>query len=237
MFKFKLLAISVVVLLFAGSSVVLADDIQPPPWPRGTWSTTFQYWEFFNDDPGGDPAIPGSGVKPDGPGELILGGPVGEPYEPGYLPSTELWVTPFLGWIEEDPSGRIGIWPLSGIIDVVVDNHEPQNEKKIVWLQVTWAEREVGGHPDVPIISPVAQAGYLTTAPELVGGAHVDLQDGFFESTYTWEIYPNPVDERFTIEGDILVDEIVIDTWCIPEPATLGLVVLGGLTVFRRYRK
>ena len=108
--------------------------------------------------------------------------------------------------------------------------------------EVDWAERIPGEHPDVPIITPVTQVGYLTTAPELVGGGHIKLdpgipESGWYESTYTWEIYPNPFDEWFTIAGDILVDEIVIDTWCIPEPATLALLLIGGLALLRRRRK
>ncbi len=238
MSKFKLLSVSVVVLLLAGSTVVLAtpNTIQAPPWPIDQWSTTTQWWEFGPDNNGaGDPShAPGSGVKPDGPGPLIEGQP-GDPYlDPGYLPSTELWIEFFSPWIEEDPSGRTGIWPLSGIIDVVVDNHNPPNEKKIVWVQIIWAERIPGEHPDVPIVTPVNQAGHLTTTPELVGGVHEDLGDGWYESTYTWEIYPNPVDEWFTIGGDIRVDALIIDTWCVPEPATLGLLLIGGLVLLRR---
>ena len=102
----------------------LPGDVQPPWW-RGQWSTTTQYWEFWTPDPG-------PGLLPDGPGPLVEGDP-GQPYNPGYLPSTMLWVQPFGDWIQFDPaSGREGIWPLSGIIEIIVDNHEPINPKKIV---------------------------------------------------------------------------------------------------------
>src|SRR3990172_4827085 len=108
---FRLWSVFLAVLFLAGT-VALADDVQPPPW-RGQWSTTFQYWEFFTPDPG---QPDGPGVRPDGPGPLIEGEP-GEPYiQPGYLPSTQLWVTPGpeMGWIPVDQnSGREGIWPLS----------------------------------------------------------------------------------------------------------------------------
>jgi hypothetical protein len=47
-------------------------------------------------------------------------------------------------------------------------------------------------------------------------------------------IYRPRVLEVFLIEGDIEVDEIVIDTWCILEPATLALLLLGGFALLRR---
>ena len=224
----KVITLSLVALLFVGStaSAVVVDE--QIPWWRGQWSTTSQVWEFMTADPG-DPT--GDGLVPDGPA------PGGEPP----LASTMLWVTPMVGldWMSTDPYGsdREGIWPLSGIIEVVVDNHEPPNEKKIVWLQVTWRESTPEGHFDQPVITAIHQPLHLTTAPELVGGAHEDLGAGWYESTYTWEIYPNPVDERFLIQGNIDVDEIIVDTWCIPEPATLGLLLLGGLTLLRRRMK
>ena len=231
----RVLSVSVVVLLLAGAAVYAVPppvDTQPPPW-RGEWPTTYQYWEFLDDNAGGVPWVTGTGLKPDGPGPLDEG----PPYIPGYLDNTELWVEPFELWIDLDPaSNREGIWPLSGTIDVVVDNHEPPNEKKIVWLQVIWAERILGDHPDVPIITPIPLVDHITTAPLLVGNEHVPLGDDWFESTYTWEIYPNPIDEQFTIGGDILVDQLIIDTWCIPEPATLAVLLIGGLLLLGRLR-
>jgi hypothetical protein len=62
------------------------------------------------------------------------------------------------------------------------------------------------------------------------------LADGWTETTYTWRIEPNPPDEFFTIGGTINVDELVIDTWCIPEPAALSLLALGSMVLLRRRR-
>ena len=47
-------------------------------------------------------------------------------------------------------------------------------------------------------------------------------------------IEPNPAFEIVRIDGAVMVDEIVIDTICIPEPASLALLGLGGLALMRR---
>jgi len=206
----------------AGTSVAMADDVQPPWW-RGQWSTTSQIWEFnfVPETPGGQPPYP---YLPDGPA------PGGMPP----LPSTIVHVTPGpqMEWIPEDPqgSGRIGIWPLSGWIDVIVDNHEPPNEVKYVWVQLTWRPQVLDHEPPRLIgLDPPPSSG-----PEIV--LEEDLGFGWTETTYKWEIRPNPVDEMFTIEGLIDVDELVVDTWCIPERATLSLLGLGPVALIRRRR-
>ena len=207
------------------SATSFADDLNPPPW-RGQWSTTVQYWEFYTPEPG--PLVP------DGPGPLI-DDPVGAPYEqPGYLPSTEVIVQPGpgMGWIEFDPnSGREGIWPLSGIIDVVVDNHDPNPEnEKWIWVQVTWRPQDAGEVPIFENLDPPPVGDILPIE-------EIPCDNEWVHSTYFWKLDWNPPDERFTIGGTIDVDELVIDTWCIPEPTILAMFVLGLPLVLKRSRK
>ena len=230
-------------LLFVGSAAI-ADDFAPPPW-HGEWSTTFQWWDFGYDPLPGAPLADPRRYDPDGPSPLDQGqGIPGVPYaaqggSPGYLPSTHLFVYPFGDWIDFDQeSGRQGIWPLSGTIEVLVDNHEPPNPYKWVWVQLTWRE-QAGGNPvgDPKDLITYRDAGGPDgpyTHDPIQVTSDVLLADGWHHTLYEWYIRPNPVDELFMIEGDIDVDQLVVDTWCIPEPATIGLIGLGGLLLRRR---
>jgi len=213
-----------VICCFAVTAGTLAEDLNPPPW-RGQWSTTVQYWEFMTGDPGPLP--------PDGPGPLV-DDPVGPPYEqPGYLPSTELTVVPGPGmeWIQVDEiSGRVGIWPLSGVIDVIVDNHDPKPEnEKWIWIQLTWRAQDIGEYPIIHLDDPSGNI-YGPVDPFL----EEDLGLGWTLSKYFYVLDWNPEWESVHIEGTIDVDELVIDTWCIPEPGTMVLLAAGLPLLLRR---
>jgi hypothetical protein len=196
--------------LFGAVVTATADDIQVPPW-RGDDRTTSQMWEFYANTPG----IP---ILPDGPA----------PGGANPLPSTHLVVYPLGEWIPYDPvSGREGIWPLSGEIRVTVDNFPGLLEKQM-WVQVTWQPQPL--YPDAqPVFSGYEMPGYEVTVPTL-RGEPAPLGNGWFESTYTWLIHPNPPDEFFTIGGNINVDELVVDTKC-PEPSTLVMLGLGAIAL------
>jgi hypothetical protein len=193
------------VLVVTATAVV---DIQPPWW-RGQISTTSQVWEFMQPTP----LVP---IPPDGPA------PGGQPP----LPSTIVIVDPLGPWIPTDPSGRMGIWPLSGRMDVIVDNHNPPNEFKWMWVQLTWQPQDPG---EIPILSGFFPEPSPNYPPTIV--REEQLPFGWYETTYTWRIYPNPPDEKFTIGGTINVDQLVIDTWCVPEPSTLILLGVGALVM------
>jgi hypothetical protein len=60
-------------------------------------------------------------------------------------------------------------------------------------------------------------------------------------SVYHIDLHPNPSSEIIHIRGGINVDELVVDTYCVPEPAAWFLLLTGGLlfcaSSWRRWRK
>ncbi|MBN1918658.1 MAG: hypothetical protein JW889_12180 [Verrucomicrobia bacterium] len=231
--------LSVLVLVSCAiPAISSAEDWLPPPW-RGEWSTTSQYWEFScpltgMEDLDGD-GNPEDGLTPDG-------SPVGgDPY----LPSTRLWVYPEAGteWIAVDEpvqwGDRLigeGVWPLSGYMDVIVDNHDPHPENiKLIWVQVTWRpnaadqDLEFYWFDPMPVACPVV-IDELLYQP--------DNPLGWRTTVYFWQLDWNPPDEMFRFGGEIHVDELVVDTWCVPIPEPGLLAIAGcGLLLLRRRAK
>lgn len=219
----RLISTTCLCMLFV-SSIALAEDLNPPEW-WGWHGTTWQGWEFDTPDPG--PMSPDWGE---------------------YLPSTYLIVTPGpgMGWLEydrpyqyaydpENPDGGVvglGVWELSGSIDAIVDNWPEPNPEKCIWIQITWRPQDVGEFPIIYLSDPLGgQIGPVTEPINVI-----PLGPDWIHSTYEIVLGYNPPDEFIHIEGTINVDELVIDTWCVPEPATVGLLGLGALILLRKRR-
>ena len=208
--RVKKLYIVTLVLILGGGSIAVADDLLPPPWQRGTDGSLYAAWEFDTDL---------RLISTDsGFGDVVLS--VDSPHD---------WM------VEYDQ--RTGIWPLSGEIDIEIPNR-PGGTEKYIWIQLTWKSEE-----GIPGINPKPAVPYhpnlgVTTDPfyqsmMISRVADSPLADGWVHSTFQVHIEPNPSKEWISIKGNILVDELVIDTICIPEPATVALLGVGALLSLR----
>lgn len=206
------------ILFAAGTvSVILpsaaqADDLFPPPW-RGQAGTTFQEWTF--PDANQTPA-------PDS---------VNNPYG---MPTAQVW--PGTGqWWWSTWGGRPGVWPLSGAMEFTIPNQLVPNPYKDIWIQLTWAKQAFMSMPTVSSL-PAGTLELVREVPLGPTGEPPPAGAEWWHSTYKIRIYPNPAWEVVRIDGTIMVDQIVIDTICVPEPATMALLGLGSLVLLRRRR-
>ncbi len=172
---------------------------------------TTQVWLFSNDD---------TTPAPD-----VVSNPYGNP---------ELVVKPFAPWIPFI-DGRDGVWPLSGKIDAYIPNRPEICWWKDIVIQLTWKPAGLTDAfwDDKPNVGVVPGVDPYTLYMESTTTA---LGDGWMSSLYEIRLFPNPPWETIGIEGDILVDQLAINTECIPEPATICLLGLGALALLRKRR-
>lgn len=175
-----------------------------PPDWRGHNDSTFQLWSFSTNEL---QPLPDS-----------LDNPFGDPM---------LRVTPSPGG-EWDPDP--GAWPLSGEIDIYIPNLPEIRPYKEIWVQLTWMPTSIDPFlPDMPVVGVTP-----FDSIQMSRGDDIELGNGWIHSLFMLTIWPNPVEEWITIKGDIAVDQLVIDTICIPEPVTIIILGIGGALALKR---
>ncbi|HUT30875.1 MAG TPA: hypothetical protein VMX13_13870 [Sedimentisphaerales bacterium] len=203
-------------LVFAALVAVLvvstawAEDLNPPPWERGSPGTTYQRWEF------GDASL-------NPPPEQDVYNPLAMPVMaiPDTWPNTA-YMPSYLD--------MGGVWRLESPDDIwiTIQNYDNENEFKYIWMQITYGAEE--GTAPLVLTNP----GYtdIVVSDPILMGEH-------WYVTYDITLMPNPPSEVIVIQPDACtayIDEIVVDTICIPEPVTVCFLGLGALALLRKRR-
>ena len=187
------------------------------PGFSGPGSTT-QTWEFST---GANPAVAESFVNPFGDPVATITGD-----------ALDMW------WIDQDTNtGRQGVWKTEGSYMFVINNTDvtgPDTYKDIV-VQIVY---------DSDPLDDLVWLRYATPSSIMGTGAlpdtRVALGDGYSLATWSFRIEPNPTEEAIYLLPyfcNLYVDSVRIDTVCVPEPASMCVMGLGGLLVLVRKKR
>jgi hypothetical protein len=219
----KLITICLVCVL-SNSVAVLADDYLPPTWrdQPGTVTAQWDSWAGF-----------GYTMSPDSWTNNPL--PLLSPAPNAYAYNGTSLLSEF--------QGRTNVIELTGNnqIDFWLPNFDNQNPYKDVWIQVTYFATSSAQYSSVdastyPYPSEISE-------PSLI--ADYSHGNGWYTDVWNLQIIPNPQAEfiyvNFTNQqygtGPLYpayLDQVVIDTWCVPEPTTICLLGFGALSLIRR---
>ena len=207
----KVALICALVTVFLAANSLAAIDLYPPSW-RGQSRTTLTVWEFTDND--------------ETPGPSSEYNPYGEAAAQIVPDSANEWVP-----LYED---RQGVWRLSGGIIMHIDNCPLELEEKEIRVQIVWKSKESFlSNGDIPTVSEVESGA----ESEIIGGALIDEENEWSQTTHQMFLYPNPSHETIVITGDIWVDEVIVDTICIPEPTVVLMLSLGAFVTRRRPKR
>ena len=195
-------------ILFATSNIILAEDVDPPDWrTSGMPGLTFEMWQFYTPD---NPTPPDFASNVYGGALIDIAG--GE-WTNG-LPNPEIGGLPVSGWYFpfED----------NGIV-ISIPNDPSDREYKIIRLQITSSKAPNSENTTITGNPPLT-TNYMTHAAAYQHGG-----TPWHTYVYDYRIEPNPHSENIIVNfpADTIVEEIVVDTWCLPEPS----LILAFLTL------
>ena len=229
---------SLVVLL---AHAALADDVLPPDWRSDPphQRTITAGWDSW-----GQPGI--------GPGQIVLFGNSITSTPPDAFGGET--VVGYAQWnssvvvldsyqeaqsvLEVNPGGGLGPVSFSLINFPDLDNWK-QIRIQITQLGSGVLDFYVGSGYSPPNDLPWPNPDSMTKIDAIVADAY-QQNDGWVTRAYDLRIGPNPFWESITLDWGYntgpqtwvaWIDQVVIDTWCIPEPSTS--LLLGGMLVLQ----
>ena len=196
-----------------------ADDFAPPPW-RGGPLSVYAEWDF--DQAVAPPSVFSAGWNADV--EMTVGGMNGETLKTFGDRTSHLDFDSYDHWTWSNQSSVTPAVTEGAYLAANVVNWIDGQPLKLLRIQVTYETLTL----DVPDIVDEDVLGYEgdTLVPASLV-KHVDVDSSqYYED---WRIVPNPDWEQIPIfvPYGTFVDQIVIDTISIPEPATWTLVTIG----------
>jgi hypothetical protein len=207
-----ILLLLVVFCLCAGANVGLAT-LSLGWWNEGDAGTTHQYWDF----------TPNS-RSPVNPVQFFPE----EEFNPNDA-GKQVFAQTFLGTYD----GTSALTGAMIIVDLKINDYLRYNEYKEVWVDLGLASGSVTAATLAATSTGTGEVEF--SVMELPGpGPRGTADFGFL-------VRPNPYFEDILIAitgsangAPAVLDYIHVDTICIPEPATIGLLGLGALTLIRR---
>jgi len=218
--------------MFVGGPA-LADDVRVPAWrgSPGSVLTEFDTWATAPADPAvfvpdsftqwpADPLLDGAIAEPDGVGAQVLA-------------SFESRST-----VLELPKDRT--------LMIELDNFDQQNPYKTVQVQITY--HDSGCAPwwlYVDYAWDNDDDDFDLPIHDLQDKVTYDLENGWKALAFTFAIEPNPWEEQIEVrffdfgaatKTVSYIDQVVVDTICLPEPGSLALFALVGLALAGRRR-
>ena len=218
--------------ILCGAGLAGADDLFPPTW-RGDNRTIFAQWDTW----GVDWNIPAVTTYEPDVLQIVPPGGAGIP-EYDWVGGTiwQSYTSP-----STDGATRNDVVMLEQDYDLgfIIPNF-PGGPQKIMDIQITYAVDDGW--------LPLAGPAWIVTGGEVVDAYFVTwaLTDGWATDLFELIIEPNPSEEYIALYFQdasglpmypAYVDQVVIDTICIPEPATMSLLALAGVAALRRRRR
>jgi hypothetical protein len=217
-------------LLLLGFCVsTLASPSSNVWWDRSDNGAVYAEWYFTTPD---NPAMPEEYSGPGTPTALVDASGVSHFLDPG-------WYATYLG--------KTGVWHGDlTMINLSLDNIPIANPYKEIWVTVCFRGELLpsDNYPDFPAdeygpkVTPLVPGG-VADVMEIGRYFSVD-QDMWRILEIGWRIYPNPLYEDIFLafhNSGADIDYIIVDTICIPEPATLLILGLGSVLLLAKRRQ